>query len=238
MSNRLSRAFTLIELLVVIAIIATLAAILFPVFGKAREKARQASCQSNLKQLTLAYLSYSQDYDGMCVSCRVDVAGTGSPVRPGAQWTEWPDMIYPYVKNKDVFACPSDLEVKPTSAYGNSGGYGLNWVYYANFGKVLPMSVIAKPAETILFTDNTRYSNATGYYAVGGTGGPAASWAARVSAAHNEMTNISWLDGHVSTKPMSAFMDDSRNGNLTSNNAFNGPNPAPRNNKESFWDLE
>lgn len=93
------RGFTLIELLVVIAIIAILAAILFPVFAKAREKARQASCQSNLKQIALSLRMYAQDYDE--ANC---------PRRPsGAAPTSmfWYNVIQPYVKNTQVNLCPS-----------------------------------------------------------------------------------------------------------------------------------
>jgi prepilin-type N-terminal cleavage/methylation domain-containing protein/prepilin-type processing-associated H-X9-DG protein len=86
--------FTLIELLVVIAIIAILAAILFPVFAKAREKARQASCNSNLKQIGLAFLQYAQDYDEKLFGARVPREG-------------WTGAIMPYMKNTQVFVCPS-----------------------------------------------------------------------------------------------------------------------------------
>jgi prepilin-type N-terminal cleavage/methylation domain-containing protein len=90
------KGFTLIELLVVIAIIAILAAILFPVFAKAREKARQASCASNLKQIALAILWYAQDYDERTQGYQ---GGVGS----------WHLLIEPYVKNTQVFACPSAI---------------------------------------------------------------------------------------------------------------------------------
>jgi prepilin-type N-terminal cleavage/methylation domain-containing protein/prepilin-type processing-associated H-X9-DG protein len=92
--------FTLIELLVVIAIIAILAAILFPVFAKAREKARSASCQSNLKQIGLAILQYCQDYDELFPVVR------GYDPTIGKYWT-WKSEIWPYVKNDKVFTCPS-----------------------------------------------------------------------------------------------------------------------------------
>ncbi len=97
-SGRIRQAFTLIELLVVIAIIAILAAILFPVFARARENARRASCMSNLKQVGLAMMQYTQDYDERYPS--------GLP----ATWRGigWAGMIYPYAKSAEVFVCPDN----------------------------------------------------------------------------------------------------------------------------------
>jgi prepilin-type N-terminal cleavage/methylation domain-containing protein/prepilin-type processing-associated H-X9-DG protein len=94
-------AFTLIELLVVIAIIAILAAILFPVFARAREKARQTSCLSNLKQISLALMMYTQDYDEMTVQRTSEGWAQGWGVT-------WRSLIYPYMKNAAVLACPSN----------------------------------------------------------------------------------------------------------------------------------
>ena len=94
------RGFTLIELLVVIAIIAILAAILFPVFAKAREKARQASCQSNLKELALATLMYVQDYDEKFPVWNRFAAANTQPLAP-------PAAVFPYVKNVAIYECPS-----------------------------------------------------------------------------------------------------------------------------------
>jgi len=94
------RGFTLIELLVVIAIIAILAAILFPVFARAREKARQASCQSNLKQLALGVLMYVQDYDETLPLWNRFANANQMPLAP-------PAAIFPYVKNTQLYECPS-----------------------------------------------------------------------------------------------------------------------------------
>lgn len=97
--------FTLIELLVVIAIIAILAAILFPVFASAREKARQTSCASNLKQLGLAFVQYNQDYDEF-YPCNIGVGGYNG--------NGWAGSVFPYVKATGVFACPDD-STQPSS---------------------------------------------------------------------------------------------------------------------------
>src|SRR5258707_2630369 len=94
--RRVNSAFTLIELLVVIAIIAILAAILFPVFARARENARRSSCQSNLKQIGLGILQYVQDYDE--IMPRVDATGAG----------HWKDTINPYITSYQIFRCASD----------------------------------------------------------------------------------------------------------------------------------
>ncbi len=97
--------FTLIELLVVIAIIAILAAILFPVFSRAREKARQASCQSNLKQIGLAWLMYIQDYDERCP---YNSDPTNSSPGLEFSWNGWiSNGLIPYTKNQQIFQCPS-----------------------------------------------------------------------------------------------------------------------------------
>ena len=95
---RTRSAFTLIELLVVIAIIAILAAILFPVFARARENARRSSCSSNLKQIGLGMLQYTQDYDE-----KYPILRTGAP-----NYNNWAGRLQPYIKSKQLFACPSN----------------------------------------------------------------------------------------------------------------------------------
>jgi prepilin-type N-terminal cleavage/methylation domain-containing protein/prepilin-type processing-associated H-X9-DG protein len=102
------RGFTLIELLVVIAIIAILAAILFPVFARARENARRASCQSNLKQIGLGFLQYTQDYDE-----RLPYTDYGYSV-PGR--IGWDEAIFPYVKSVQIFQCPSAVGTSTASS--------------------------------------------------------------------------------------------------------------------------
>src|SRR5664279_2671514 len=107
--NVMRRGFTLIELLVVIAIIAILAAILFPVFAKAREKARQSSCSSNVKQIALGALMYAQDYDEI-LPCAWQYCPNPTQVYFG-------NLIMPYIKNSQIFQCPSDSA--PTT-WGNA----------------------------------------------------------------------------------------------------------------------
>lgn len=92
------KGFTLIELLVVIAIIALLAAILFPVFGRARESARRSSCQSNLKQIGLGVIQYTQDFDERYFLPVIDL---------GSDTVSWPTLVQPYTKSSQVFLCPS-----------------------------------------------------------------------------------------------------------------------------------
>jgi prepilin-type N-terminal cleavage/methylation domain-containing protein/prepilin-type processing-associated H-X9-DG protein len=109
-----NRGFTLIELLVVIAIIAILAAILFPVFAQARDKARGISCLSNNKQVGLAFMMYAQDYDETFPMSRVAL----TPNDTGTRTHPWPVLIHPYVKNIAVMKCPSDIT--PADMNGSS----------------------------------------------------------------------------------------------------------------------
>ena len=152
------RGFTLIELLVVIAIIAILAAILFPVFARAREKARQTSCLSNLKQIGLGLMMYAQDYDER-------LPATYQWVSPPAAWPliSWRTMTYPYVKNAQLFVCPSDAA--PGADPGDSGT--LPAVSYQANPWVMPgirgdfngaIGAITAPAETMMVFDTWQAS--------------------------------------------------------------------------------
>ncbi|WP_309723080.1 DUF1559 domain-containing protein [Armatimonas sp.] len=161
------KAFTLIELLVVIAIIAILAAILFPVFAQARDKARSIACLSNTKQLALGVIQYSQDYDEL-----LPVAGYNAQCRGRWQW-----QIYPYVKNQQVFTCPN-ISQRPWVATTNNnftcpnsgqtglvvgqndkGGYGWSYALQGDNGNGASsldnapgyaLASIQKPADTII----------------------------------------------------------------------------------------
>jgi len=127
------RAFTLIELLVVIAIIAILAAILFPVFAKVREKARQTACLSNQKQLGLAFVQYIQDYD------ETAPWGIASSYLPnGTLLEDWANAIDPYLKSDAVYKCPSDPTASvPNNAFVNGQwqpGVVMSYAINLNFG--------------------------------------------------------------------------------------------------------
>jgi prepilin-type N-terminal cleavage/methylation domain-containing protein/prepilin-type processing-associated H-X9-DG protein len=115
-SRRRSSGFTLIELLVVIAIIAILASILFPVFARAREMARRSSCASNLKQIGLGILQYTQDYDekmppyfGSEIQPDPYIKPDGTKMVPDVASGGFKPLIMPYVKSEQLFACPSDI---------------------------------------------------------------------------------------------------------------------------------
>ncbi len=146
--------FTLIELLVVISIIALLAAILFPVFGRARENARRSSCASNMKQLGLGIIQYTQDYDEK-YPMRSNSAGTLS----------WRTYIYSYIKNSDVYRCPSNLNnnidaLQDSASLAEIGvkmktSYGCNENVFSAQAAVTPLSAIQKPAELIMVGEST-----------------------------------------------------------------------------------
>lgn len=164
MNHSKRSAFTLIELLVVIAIIAILAAILFPVFGRARENARRSSCQSNLKQIGLGIMQYVQDYDEK-YPFTVNVNGTppdadypdGSGQYDGwFNYGTWRYFIHPYVKSAQVYKCPSAKEHDPGIKYLNADGSSAGvfpssqWTYGVN-EKVIPSAYNLKvndPAKT------------------------------------------------------------------------------------------
>jgi len=145
--NKSCRAFTLIELLVVIAIISILAAILFPVFARARENARRASCLSNLKQMGLGIMMYAQDYDETYPAFQYlnYAGGTNLP---------WWSLIQPYTKSAQLFICPSSWNSAPSGATLTSYNYGANALVLKNpSDPPLKMAAVASSATTYMLMD-------------------------------------------------------------------------------------
>jgi len=191
------RGFTLIELLVVIAIIAILASILFPVFARAREKARQTSCLANVKQLVLGVNMYAQDYDEMLPAG----AQSADSSWGGADDTSWRMMILPYVKNVQIFQCPSKkmttdpFDGKVLLDGTQNAGYAMNYAHYGMgvgtnpSGQALGM---AADASAVIYVVES-----TGSLYVGAANGH--GWVRNDEAAsrHNGGQNCGFIDGHA-----------------------------------------
>jgi prepilin-type N-terminal cleavage/methylation domain-containing protein/prepilin-type processing-associated H-X9-DG protein len=215
-------AFTLIELLVVIAIIAILAAILFPVFARARENARRTSCLSNLKQLGLSFAQYTQDYDEKL------------PPMVNANYQYWPFLVQPYMKSSQLFDCPSLPFVNNITATGGGSGtaYGLNVALSTGTGDTgIAMSSVNYASELIMLGDTRMHaypnqSRGYGYLpSIADTGGYAAMWfdpdvsrggtppssidggkgQAGPDARHLEGSNFCFFDGHAKWMKFSNF---------------------------------
>ncbi len=205
MGKRTRCAFTLIELLVVIAIIAILAAILFPVFAKAREKARQSSCLSNEKQIGTATLMYCQDYDetypfwgwtsavawpyGKLLAAYPDLVTVGSSPNTydGSPWTY---LLAPYIKNNQLWYCPSapkdpaDMYKDPTTGRAPTNYHGNAFIFLplaftSKTGLTGPatLAAVTNPTETFIWED----------WGQGYTDG----------AVHVSGTNFACCDGHA-----------------------------------------
>ncbi len=200
------KGFTLIELLVVIAIIAILAAILFPVFARARERARQTSCLSNLRQLGLAAMMYAQDYDERMVHYyRYMPAGSDN-----LYW--WGDILQPYINNYQLLECPSDAWTyssrrPPGLPDPLVCSYALPNIHTRDDGSSVPrisgskMAVLETPAETILFAESTSaeiYVGGTPGFTIAGSNGVTdLGDRSRVAQRHNEGFNVAFCDGHA-----------------------------------------
>ncbi len=175
--KNIKKGFTLIELLVVIAIIAILAAILFPVFARARENARRASCQSNLKQIGLAMAQYQQDYDEKTLVVDENL-GIG-----------WFGPLQPYIKSEQVFRCPSLSESWPTPAARPPSDYAINGF----FTHGLNIAVFQQTAEQIAMGERLKNFDETDYH----------PWEVEEFEPHLEKerhlegSNYLFADGHV-----------------------------------------
>lgn len=197
--NTNRKGFTLIELLVVIAIIAILAAILFPVFAKAREKARQSACSSNLKQIMLAVTQYSQDYDEMILVG----PDTGGPVA----------VLEPYIKSSAIWVCPSAL-VKPFSRCDAASPVWAMSTYAPYYWRLGAASAgIQSPASKIFITELLRIAGGNGkgcgvYFSRYPEANPALDGGnASVLTVHSDGCNNGFYDGHVKWMKQTQVMD-------------------------------
>jgi len=204
------KGFTLIELLVVIAIIAILAAILFPVFAKAREKARQSSCASNLKQVGLAITQYAQDYDEALTPCRVNYHGTVPPGTQNKDWiinkcgdhvAFWINLLDPYVKNSQIFVCPSGTvnDINPCRIQiQRSYNFNVTLTHCCVDQGAVKMATIKQPSDTMITGDCGAHDvMGDGYNSYGfddDTRMPGWHW---VMNRHCDGANFLWVDGHV-----------------------------------------
>jgi prepilin-type N-terminal cleavage/methylation domain-containing protein/prepilin-type processing-associated H-X9-DG protein len=201
----MKRGFTLIELLVVIAIIAILAAILFPVFAKAREKARQSSCLSNVKQIVLATLQYAQDYDEVlpnfrvATGCPAGAGGTGDSAPAGSVWW-WYDMQGPYIKNTQILQCPSRTPSAPRGCNrGITNRYAINTALAG-----LKMAEVIRPSGLVWLAETGCYATASASGIASGNpwqcndvADPSATSYSGFLKTHSGQCNAGYVDGHA-----------------------------------------
>jgi prepilin-type N-terminal cleavage/methylation domain-containing protein/prepilin-type processing-associated H-X9-DG protein len=248
------RGFTLIELLVVIAIIAILAAILFPVFLNARERGRQAKCCNNLRQLTQAMKTYCDDNNGAMPS------GCYNQSNPHLEWTDnspcltpHPDItkgqLWPYVRNRNVYLCPTDANVRAVGCGGPINGptdfpfsYSLNEEMSSIYGATgterfknplrLDVETAGRASKVLMLIhenrDNPRFPSHTygindGYFCW------RTSYNDMPSKIHYDGTTCSYADGHVKWISFNQLMIESDAAHE------DGSSPTPSSNKYSQW---
>ncbi len=225
----MKRGFTLIELLVVIAIIAILAAILFPVFARAREKARQTSCLSNLKQIALAANMYAQDYDETLLRY--------SFVHPGGTYYRWEPHLWPYMQNLQMTSCPSTAlnRVSGTPPMAYIGGYGYNYSYLDN----RPLGDIDSPAQTVMFCDVGREDTTNSDLRTSAHANPphrlTYQYICRPDFRHNDQCNVNFVDGHAKSMTFGVFYPQTiyEGGTWAGNGVTNRNDPAYA---DDLWD--
>jgi len=248
------KAFTLIELLVVIAIISILASILFPVFARARENARRASCLSNLKQIGLGVMMYTQDYDEKYPAA-VQPNNQEPSADLGGWWYSnywyWPQLLDPYTKSEQVFFCPSSPKgtTSPFSAT-QTYNYGANLLIMRNnvSSNVYPpisLASIGSPASTYLLMDAgwnridiyEAYTSATGWAYIPGSGAfGAPEKGANTSTypsdfqtgRHFDGVNITFADGHVKWLKSSVVWNEAKKCHADSNCKYTYTTPPTR----------
>jgi prepilin-type N-terminal cleavage/methylation domain-containing protein/prepilin-type processing-associated H-X9-DG protein len=196
------RGFTLIELLVVIAIIAILAAILFPVFARAREAARATSCKSNLKQIALAFAQYTTDYDECYPKDNLGGSNNGG----------WADAISPYTKNLGILQCPSDVIKSPIAtlpSQQNYSDYAYNRMLANGAGAIgTSEAALVKPAATIQVSESMGgmgsqrtggcdWARDQGHGSGGGCLAVGQGSKIPGGIRHSDGANFSFCDGHV-----------------------------------------
>ena len=207
-TSRPRRGFTLIELLVVIAIIAILAAILFPVFAQAREKARQTTCLSNMKQLGTALLMYSQDYDETLFFFGHNVdhsrASTATPLGASAA-NRWWNQILPFTTNvPGLLVCPSDPVRRPNPTDNKPRSYVAN-----RAAENLTLAQVDRPADIIVVTekgnpfDDSWFEPPKNYYDKPGSGEPVLAL-----KRHQDGVNATFFDGHAKWMSRGALTKD------------------------------
>ncbi len=214
------RGFTLIELLVVIAIIAILAAILFPVFAKAREKARQATCTSNFKQVGLAVMQYVQDYDETFPMHGCCAYGVQPPAPYGVMF-----VLEPYMKSAQALRCPNTKSVVTGIHKWGTGYPNAAWGEFRNLPtmEATMLALIKAPASVLNIIEtnavNAHLQNALGFY-------KPQHYVAGVGGVHGEGGNIGFCDGHVkwynwSSMPTAAWASDWPEQGISCNPSWN-----------------